>query len=67
MAGYCFGEQLDDFVSQIERQIGGLRRHPDMALAAGGIDIADYTIVPCILFSEPFALPEGRDGVKICD
>jgi len=66
-SGFYFSEQLDEFVEQTHRQVAGLKAHPDMVRQAAGIEVADYEIVPCVLFSQPFSQPEGRDGILVCD
>ncbi len=66
-SGFYFARQVDEFVDQIHRQVEGLRAYPDLVEQAGGISLDDYEIIPCILFSQPFSEPDGRDGVLICD
>lgn len=67
ISGRYFLDEVEEFVEQVERQVAGLKKHPDMAIAAGGVDPNDYEVVPVILFSEPFALPEGVNGTYVSD
>ena len=66
-AGFYFARQIDEFVDQTQRQVEGIKAHPELVELAGGISLDEYEIVPCILFSQPFSEPDGRDGVLISD
>jgi Nuclease-related domain len=64
---YYFAKQRDEFIKQVKRQIAGMRRYPDMLMTAGGVDIADKIIVPCVLYELPYAEIGEREGVYIAD
>lgn len=66
-AGFYFSRQIDEFVDQTQRQVEGLKAHPDLVELAGGLSLEEYEIIPCILFSQPFSEPGGRDGVMVSD
>lgn len=64
---YYFNQDRADYVDQVLRQVKGLTDYPEMAIEAGGIDPRDFQIVPCVLYSLPYAMDGSDRGVYVTD
>ncbi|WP_439473048.1 hypothetical protein [Brevundimonas sp.] len=67
VAAYNFERGRQGHVAQIQRQVGGLRTHPELALKAGGPDPRTSTIIPVVLYAFPYARPSDEEEVAIAD
>lgn len=67
VAAYNFERGRQDHVVQIQRQVNGLRAHPELALKAGGPDPRTSTIIPVVLYAFPYARPSEDHEVAIAD
>ena len=67
VAAYNFERGRQGHVAQIQRQVDGLKAHPELALKAGGPDPRTSKIVPVVLYAFPYARPTEGDEVLIAD
>lgn len=66
-AAYHFALEMLSAVNQVKRLADGLVKHSDIVLERVGIDVANKTIVPCVVNSLPYARTDDLDGVYITD
>jgi hypothetical protein len=64
---YYFELERQSDTRQVNRLVDGLQRFPDVLVEHVGADAAGKIIVPCVLNSLPFALPEKNTGVYFTD
>lgn len=67
VAAYYFASEMDSARKQVLRLVRGLTDNPNIVFERTGIDIADKTIVPCVLNSLTYANKLGEDGIYISD
>ncbi|MER8707623.1 NERD domain-containing protein [Mesorhizobium sp. M1088] len=67
VAAFNFERSKQKHVEQILRQVDGIRRHPEMVIAAGGVDPASKTVVPVLLYAFPYSEPDPGHGVYVSD
>ncbi|QTG17459.1 hypothetical protein G6M86_29715 (plasmid) [Agrobacterium tumefaciens] len=67
VAAYNFEKARDKHIVQIQRQIAGLRAHPDMLVEKGISDPEKLEWIPVLLYLFPYAMPVDDRGVCITD
>lgn len=67
VAAYYFAMDIASAVEQVKRQAGALIAHADIVLEGSGIDVANKTIVPCVVNSLPYAVKGDQGGVYVTD
>lgn len=67
VAAYNFERARDKHITQVKRQIAGLRAHPDMLQEKGIADPGKFEWIPVLLYLFPYAMPVDDRGVYIAD
>ena len=67
VAAYYFALEITSAVEQVKRLADALVAHADIVLERTGIDVANQTIVPCVVNSLPYAMTGDQDGVFVTD
>lgn len=65
--GARFKQLIDDTTKQVKRLVSGLTKYPEVFKAQFNQDIADFEVVPLIMWSLPFAYLGVYEGVFISD
>ncbi len=66
-AAYYFALEVTSAVRQVSRLAAALVEHADVVLERTGIDVANKTVVPCVVNSLPYAMNGDQDGVYVTD
>jgi len=64
---YYFNIGIKEYIKQVKRLADALRRYPDILADQFGVDVAQKTIVPCLLNALPYSLSGDTDGVYVTD
>lgn len=67
VAAYYFALEIASAVQQVKRLADALVEHADVVLERTGIDVANKTVVPCVVNSLPYAMKGDQDGVYVTD
>ena len=67
VAAYYFAHEIVSAVEQVKRLAVALIEHADVVLERTGIDVANKTIVPCVVNSLPYAMKGDQNGVYVTD
>jgi hypothetical protein len=67
VAAYYFALEVASGIEQVKRLAAALVDHADIVLERSGIDVANKTIVPCVVNSLPYAMKGAQDGVYVTD
>ena len=67
VAAYYFAMEIASAVKQVTRLADALVAHADIVLERTGIDVANKTILPCVVNSLPYAMKGDQDGVFVTD
>jgi len=64
---YYFALEMASAVSQVKRLADALVEHADIVFERTGIDVANKTVVTCVVNSLPYARKGDLDGVYVTD
>ncbi len=64
---FHFRQDLAAAIVQVQRLHEGLDQHPEILVDIWGPDVLSKTIVPCVLFNEPYARDGDIDGIYVYD
>lgn len=67
IASYYFSKSLGDHIKQIKRLVDALKEYSDVFEEKFNKKLEGYNIVPILLFSQPFSMPDKIDEVIITD
>lgn len=67
VAAYYFVMEIASAVKQVTRLANALVEHAGLVLERFGIDVANKTVVPCVVNSLPYAMKGDLDGVYVTD
>ncbi|WP_157043577.1 nuclease-related domain-containing protein [Nitrobacter hamburgensis] len=67
VAAYYFVMEIASAVKQVTRLANALVEHASLVLERFGIDVANKTVVPCVVNSLPYAMKGDLDGVYVTD
>ena len=62
-----FRQELASAFGQVQRLVEALGDHPDILQDEWGEEVETKTLVPCILFNEPYARDHDIDGIFVYD